>query len=607
MATSRRAAKSRGKAPASRSAEAKSVKREFGSDVIVDLMKAQGIEYTAFNPGATFRGVHDSIVNYGGNTSPEVIVCTHEEISVAIAHGYAKAAGKPMAAIVHNVVGLQHAQGALFNAWCDRVPLLLYGGTGPMDTSRRRPWIDWIHTALVQGNAVRDIVKWDDQPHTLASVPNSMIRAYRVATTEPCGPVYVCFDADIQESPIETLPPIPDVSRYAPPAPLQADAGALREAAEVLAGASQPVIMADFLGRQPQSVSHLVALAEFLGAPVIDHGNRMNFPNTHGLDLSGGQRHVLPEADVLLALDVQDLFGGVRVTDKQTRRTTMLLEESAKIVHITTADLFIKAWATDFQELSPVDVPIAADTSVALPVLLDCLREAVDGNSAWEQKRDKRAAYWASEHAKLRKGWHDKLEAAWEQQPISVPRFAHEVWEAIKGEDWVIANGELAGWARRLWDWSQPYQYMGRSGGGCLGYGIGASIGVALANRGNGRLVIDLQADGDLLFTSSGLWTLAHHQIPLLVIMHNNRTYFNSEEHAQEVALARDRNVANRGIGTVITEPNVDYAALAKSFSVHGIGPVEKGDDIGPALKEAIRVIKKEKRAVLVDVVSQSR
>lgn len=587
-------------------AAARAAAPEFGSDVIVDLLRAQGIEYVALNPGATFRGLHDSLVNYGGNRAPEIIMCTHEEISVAIAHGYAKAAGKPMAAAVHNIVGLQHATAAIFNAWCDRVPILVYGGTGPMDTSRRRPWIDWIHTALVQGNAIRDIVKWDDQPHTLASVPASMIRAYRVAMTEPRGPVYVCFDAEMQESPIDRPPPLPSLARFAPPAPPQAEAGALREAARLLADAEQPVLITDFSGRHPESLAHLVALAEFLGAPLLDRGNRMNFPTTHPLNLTGANAKVLAAADVLLALDVQDLFGALRTTDKQTRQTRLLLPDSARVIHVTLEHLAIKSWAADFQELQAVDLPIAADTSVALPALLEELRRAISRNSAWETKRDRRAAHWRREHAALRRGWRQQLQATWDERPISVPRLAHEVWEVVKGEDWVIANGELAGWAQRLWEWTQPHHYLGRSGGGGLGYGIGAAIGAALAHRGGPRLCLDLQADGDLLYTASGLWTVAKHGLPLLIVMHNNRSYYNSEEHAEEVALARDRNVAKKGIGTVLDDPCVDFATLARSFSVHGIGPIEAPEALRPALEEALRVVK-EGRAALVDVVTQAR
>ncbi|MER3460897.1 MAG: hypothetical protein C4303_07265, partial [candidate division GAL15 bacterium] len=187
---------------------------EYGSDLIVELMRRCGVDYAALNPGATFRGIHDSLVNYAGNRAPELVLCTHEEIAVAVAHGYAKAAHRPMVALVHDVVGLQHASMAIFNAWCDREPVLVVGGTGPMDAAQRRPWIDWVHTAHLQANLIRDYVKWDDQPASLAAIPESFFRAYRLATQEPQGPVYLCYDAALQEARLEQPVEIPDPQRY---------------------------------------------------------------------------------------------------------------------------------------------------------------------------------------------------------------------------------------------------------------------------------------------------------------------------------------------------------------------------------------------------------
>ena len=224
----------------------------YGSDLVVDLLRAVGIEHVALNPGATFRGLHDSLVNYGDRT-PEHLLTTHEEIAVALAHGYAKAKGRPMAAVVHDIVGLQHASMAIFNAFCDRAPILVLGGGGPMDATRRRPWIDWIHTALVQGNQVRDYVKLDDQPASVSAIPEAILRAWRVARTEPQGPVYVCLDAALQEQPLDRPIPLPDAARFEPPAPPHADPRALEEAAQKLVDARAPVIVVEALGRRPEA------------------------------------------------------------------------------------------------------------------------------------------------------------------------------------------------------------------------------------------------------------------------------------------------------------------------------------------------------------------
>jgi acetolactate synthase-1/2/3 large subunit len=572
----------------------------FGSDLIVDVLGDLGIEYAALNPGATFRGLHDSLVNYGGNERPGIIQCCHEEIAVAVAHGYAKAAGKPMAAIVHNVVGLQHASMAIFNAWCDRVPMLVLGGTGPMAVEKRRPWIDWIHTALVQGNQVRDYVKWDDQPASLPSVPEAIIRGHRIALTEPQGPVYLCFDAELQEMALPEPIPVPDVTRYAPPSTVQADASALDRAATLLRTAERPVIIAEYLGRNPAAAADLVRLAERLAAPVIDlyeHG-RFNFPSTHPLDLTGAEKELLASADVVLALDVLDLHGALARADRLTRRSEPILPESAKVIHITLSELGTRSWVTNYQRLAPTDVPILADTAIALPALVARLEGLADSPT-----RRVRAEQLRAKHDALRRDARTTCEESWNDRPIAPSRLASEVWEVLRGDDWVLANGTLDGWARTLWEWTRPDQYLGYSGGAGLGYSAGASIGVALAHRGTGKVCVDLQPDGDLLYTPSALWTAAHHRIPLLFVICNNRSYFNDENHQALVARARHRPVENRVVGIRIEDPAVDFAGMARAFGVHGEGPVEDPALIVPALRRALRVVKEEQRPAVVDVV----
>jgi acetolactate synthase I/II/III large subunit len=580
---------------------------EFGSDVVVDLMKAFDVEYAAFNPGATFRGIHDSIVNYGGNYKPEVIFCFHEEISVAVAHGYAKAKGRPMVAIVHNIVGLQHASMAIFNAWCDRVPVIVLGGTGPMNTKRRRPRIDWIHTALVQGNQVRDYVKWDDQPFSLASVPESFIRGYRIATTEPMAPVYINYDADIQEDAVQGAIEIPDLSRFAPPAPMQANPDALRRAAELLVGAKSPLIVADLLGRNPASVASLIELAEFLAIPVIDKGNRFNFPSTHPLDATGGEQELLEKADVIMALDVLDLYGSLTRVSKRTRACEYVTQPSVKIIHISMNDMLVRSWAADVQVLQAVDIPICADTSVALPELTRICREIVGGDAKKMSLAESRLGEIAKRHESMREKWAEEARSHAGRKEISTAFLAYELGEAIKREDWVLVNGTSNGWARKLWDLSRPGQYLGTSGGAGVGYGMSASIGAALAHLGSGKLCVDIQADGDLLMTSGALWTAAHHKIPLLIVIHNNQSFYNSEEHGIEVAQFRKRAVENAGIGTHVDDPQVDFSKVAQGFGVHAEGPVGRPADLGPALERALKFVKEKKLPALVDVVSDPR
>lgn len=577
----------------------------YGSDLIVDLLKVLGIEYVALNPGSSFRGIHDSLVNYesGRQPNPEIVLCCHEEIAVSVAHGYAKATGKPMAAIVHNVVGLQHASMAIYNAWCDRIPILVMGGTGPMDSSKRRPWIDWIHTALVQGNLVRDFVKWDDQPSGMGAIPSTILRGYRIAMTEPKGPVYLCFDVDLQESLIEKEIPIPDPSRYRPPAPMQADGDAIKEAARLLAEAENPVVLADYLGRNSASVLSLVELADLLALPVVDRGARQNFPNTHPLNLTGKDKELIEKADVILALDIMDLYGALARYEAKNKSSAVTIQPGCKVIHVTLADLAVRSLTTDLQELAPVDLPIVADTSVFLPALIEEInRQGRFSKSVVEE----RLRALSAQHQEMRAHWQSVLKRRWDERPISPPRLAHEVWEAIKRESWLLAAGSFRSWPNRLWDWDRPGLFLGGYGGGGLGYGPGASVGAALPYRGKGTVCVNLQRDGDLLYTTSALWTAANTAVPLLTVMTNNRTYYNDEEHQEKIAIARGRPPENKVVGMRMERPPVDFANLARSFGISGEGPITEPDKIRPALDRALKVVREEGRPALVDVVIQS-
>jgi len=576
----------------------------YGSDLVVDLLRALGIEHVALNPGATFRGLHDSLVNYG-DRRPEHILTNHEEIAVALAHGYAKAKGRPMAAIVHDIVGLQHASMAIFNAFCDRAPILVLGGGGPMDATRRRPWIDWIHTALVQGNQVRDYVKLDDQPASVQAIPEAILRAWRVARPAPEGPVYVCLDAALQEQSLDRPIALPDPARFEPAAAPHADPRALDDAARLLVEARFPVIVAESLGRRPEATAPLCRLAERLAAPMVDLAaesqGRPSVPSRHPLDLSGAYREVVREADVVLALDVTSFLVALGETDRSTREVR-LLNEGTRVISISLDDYAFRSWAHTFQSLAPVDLPIAADAGLALPALLGAVEERLQ-RDARAAERKERAARMAARHAALHAEWQAAVKLERASKPLAPAVLAAEIWDVIKDEDWVLANGTGKGWARRLWDWD-PARSYGGSGGAGLGYGLPASLGVALAHRGSGKVCINLQADGDLLFVISGFYTAAHHRLPLLTVTFNNRTYGNDEDHQDAVAKARGRPVENKVVGIRIDDPPPDFAKIAQGFGVHAEGPIDDVKDVGPALRRALRVVK-DGRPAVVDVITR--
>jgi len=578
----------------------------YGSDLVIDLLRAVGIEYVALNPGATYRGLHDSLVNYGSNRAPELILTTHEEIAVAMAHGYAKARGAPMAAVVHDIVGLQHASMAIFNAFCDRAPILVLGATGPMDATRRRPWIDWIHTALVQGTQVRDYVKLDDQPASIAALPEAFLRAWRVARTQPMGPVYLCLDAGLQEQALERPIVLPDAMRFEPAAGPHADPRALDEAARRLAEAHFPVIVVESLGRRPEATGPLCRLAELLAAPLIDLAaesqGRPSVPAEHPLDMTDARDEAIREADVLLALDVSSFLSVLGETDRTTREIR-LLNERTQIIAVSLDDYAFRSWAHTFQSLAPIDLPIAADAGLVLPALVAAVEERLTRDRA-AAGRLARAERIQARHAALRAEARNGVTLERSARPLAPSVLAAEVWEVIKGEDWVLANGTGKGWARRLWDW-RPERSYGGSGGAGLGYGLPAALGVALAHRGSGKVCVNLQADGDLLYVVSALYTAAHHRLPLLTVMFNNRTYGNDEAHQEAVAKARGRPVEQKVVGIRIDDPAPDFARIAQGFGVWAEGPIETAAAVGPVLRRALRVVKDEGRPALVDVITR--
>jgi len=576
----------------------------YGSDVVVDLLRAVGIEHVAINPGATYRGLHDSLVNYGQGR-PELILTLHEEIAVALAHGYAKARGAPMAAIVHDIVGLQHASMAIFNAFCDRAPVLVLGATGPMDATRRRPWIDWIHTALVQGTQVRDYVKLDDQPASVAAIPEAFLRAWRLAQMPPPGPVYLCLDAGLQEEALDQPVAVPDVARFRPAAPPHADPRAIDAAAARLVEARAPLILVESLGRTPAATPLLCRLAERLGAPMVDlaaeSAGRPSVPSRHPLDLTGARAEVIAEADVVLALEVSSFLVALGQTDRATR-AVRLVNEAATVIAISLDDYALRSWAHTYQSLTPVDLPIAADAAAALPALLEAVEDRLTHDRHATERRQ-RAERHAARHVALEREWQDTARFERSLRPLTHAAFAAAVWDAVKDEDWALANGTAKGWARRLWDW-RPERTYGGSGGAGLGYGLPAALGVTLALRDSGKVCVNLQSDGDALYVPSALYTAAHHRLPLLTVMFNNRTYGNDEEHQEAVAKVRGRPVENKVVGIRIDDPAPDFARIAQGFGVHAEGPIERAEEVGPALQRTLRVVK-DGAPALVDLITR--
>jgi thiamine pyrophosphate-dependent acetolactate synthase large subunit-like protein len=581
-----------------------------GSDFMVDVIKSLDIEYLPCNPASSFRALHESLINYGGNKKPEFITCTHEESAVAMAHGYFKIAGKPLMTLCHGTVGLQHAAMAIYNAWCDRVPVIVVGGND-LDASKRPPGVPTFHSAQDINALVRDFTKWDDTPVSLQHFAQSFVRAYKMAMTPPYEPVAISLDAGLQEQTFHNNGENLYIPRYVPTSPPAGDLNAVREAARLLANAERPVIVADRAARTPNGIKLLVELAEVLQAPVVDQGGRMNFPKTHHLSRPPA---VIGQADVIIGLELSDYWATVNAWIDNGENGHGVQESrvkpGTKLISINAVDLNTKSNYQDFQRFQVIDVQMAADAEATLPALIEAVKSAIpnDRKAAIEKRGEgnRKAKQEARERTLA------AAAIAWDASPVSTARLTAELWPLIKDLDWSMigSDRQMSNWASRLWPMEKHYHHIGGPGGYGVGYNLPAAIGAALANRSLGRFSVNLQADGDFMYAPGVLWTAAHHRIPLLTVMHNNRGYHQEVMHVQRLSNRRNR-VASLGndpgpIGTSIANPNIDYAKLAASMGWWSAGPITDPKELAPVLKRAVEVVKAGEPA-LVDVVTQPR
>jgi thiamine pyrophosphate-dependent acetolactate synthase large subunit-like protein len=535
----------------------------FGSDVIADALRSLDVPYIALTPGASYRGLHDSIVNYLGNSKPQMLLCLHEEAAVAIAHGYAKVTGKAMVTAVHSNVGLMHATMAMFNAWCDRMPMLVLGATGPVDAVKRRPWIDWIHTARDQGALVREYTKWDDQPASPGAAREAILRGTWIANTVPQGPVYINIDAEVQEAKVnEQLPPI-DVARYMPQVTTAAPAELVKQAAAMLKGAKQVLILAGRASRDPEAWKARVALAEALNARVLsDLKIGASFPTDHPLYF-GSPRAVTAEAvdglkdvDVVLSLDWVDLAGALRWFGPSP---------SAKVIQISLDHRIHNGWSMDHQGLPPIDLLLSADPDL---VVAELVKEIGTGTKPHAVPAPRKIA--------------DKEPAGFTNENIA------RSLRQVLGDRPVTYTHLPLSWDDTWMPLRHPLDFVGSDGGGGVGGGPGISVGAALALKGSGRLPIAICGDGDFLMGVTAVWTAVHYKIPLLFVIANNRSFYNDELHQERMARARNRPVENKWIGQRMSDPDVDIAAMGRAQGAVGFGPVTKASDLPGVLQKAI-------------------
>jgi thiamine pyrophosphate-dependent acetolactate synthase large subunit-like protein len=552
----------------------------FGSDVIADTLRALDIPYVALNPGASYRGLHDSLVNYLGNQTPQMLLCLHEESAVAIAQGWAKVTGRAMAAIVHSNVGLMHATMAVFNAWCDRMPVVLLGATGPVDAEKRRPWIDWIHTARDQGALIRGYTKWDDQPTSPAAAREAILRAAWIANTVPQGPVYVNLDAELQEAKLAApLPPI-DAVRFMPAVATAPAPDLVAAALAKLRAAKKIVILAGRASRSSAAWDARVTLAEAIQARVVtDLKIGASFPTDHPLHV-GAPGNLAPdaaglaavaEADAILSLDWVDLAGTLKAANALATKATIIRVSLDQAIH--------NGWSMDYQGLPPTDLFIAADADATAMALRDAIAPGA------------RPAYAPAPFAPAPSLPADSL---------TVEHLGYALRDAVGARAVSLTHLPLS-WNGAWWPFRHPLDYLGSDGGGGIGGGPGISVGAALALKGRGRLPVAVCGDGDFLMGVTALWTAVHYRIPLLVVVANNRSFFNDELHQERVARMRSRPVENRWIGQRMADPEIDLAGMARAQGAEGFGPVTHAADLPEVLRKAIAAVEAG-AVVVVDV-----
>jgi thiamine pyrophosphate-dependent acetolactate synthase large subunit-like protein len=550
----------------------------WGSDLIAAILRELDIPYVAIVPGSSLRGLQDSIVNHLGNRTPQVLLAIHEATAVSIAHGYAKVTGRTMAAAVHANVGLMNAVMGVYNAWCDRVPLLLLGATGPWDAARRRPWIDWIHTSADQGALVRNFTKWDDQPGSPIAAAEAVLRAVQIAETAPRGPVYVNLDVSVQEGKMAALPQLPSATRYAAPSPAAPHPDHIAEAARLLSEAKQPVILAGRCSRDVGAWNQRVALAEKLGAAVLTTTRLpAAFPTDHPLHAAApalvfdrATENLVAQADVVLSLDWLDLAGALR-------QTVTAAPFRGQVIHVSSDAHSHRGWSKDHQGIGPVDVYMICEPDAAVPLLLEAVSER-RSDLVFPSRPD--------------------------LPPVTDILTLRSIAAALESEtrDLEVCYTRLPlGWNGAYLHWRHPLDYVGHDGGAGIGSGPGMTVGAALALRDTGRIPMALLGDGDFLMDNTAVWTAVHHGIPALFVVCNNQSFLTDEVYQTQIAEWRRRPTENVWIGHRLDSPDIDIAAMARAQGAVGIGPVADAGELQAAIRTGIDEVRAG-RVCVIDV-----
>ena len=569
------------------------VSQRPGSDLMVQVLRDMQIEYVVANPASSFEGLQESIVNYGNtpNAMPEFITALHEESAVDMAHGYAKSEGRPIVVLLHGTIGLMHSAMAIYQAYQYQSPVLLLAGRDDTNFLRAQSADD------IAG-IVRSFTKWDSHPRTLAEALDAIQEGYRQAIMPPCGPALVVLDTELQKEEARYL----QVPVYQPPRITGISRAEEKAVGKALVGAKNPRIAVGKL-RTPTGVDDLVRLAELVGASVQTSATMMpmSFPQRHPLCGPGSDT----KYDYTLGLETT----GIEASIIGPHRRSIGGRDPTGIGYGFVRSPPTPMWGP-YSPPEPGENDMSADAEASLPGIINEVKKLLSTTIR------KQVATRSRKHAtQNHQAWVSDLEKAlearrhgWHGSPISLARLYVELWAYIRDEDWCLASPTQfsGGHNRVLWDHNKPYSHLGMQGAGGIGYCIGASVGAALAAKCRGRIVINIQCDGDLNMVPGALWTAAHHRLPMLVIMHNNRAYHQELMYAQYMAGVRGRGGDRAHIGTTFRDPYINYARMGETYGIESEGPISDPAALSAALKRGVDTVKKG-RPYLIDVLTQPR
>jgi acetolactate synthase-1/2/3 large subunit len=572
------------------------IEPEYISDLMVDVLASMDMDYAFLLPGSSYRGIHDSLVNYGRNSKPEIILCGHESIAISMAHGYAKATNKPAVAMIHDLVGLMNGSMNVYNAWCDRAPVIILGGSGPMDFNNRRGTTDWAHCASTQSALIKDYVKWTAEPPNAQATLDALVQAYRIAMTPPQGPVYVSLDRLIQETKITPDIQLPDPKHPSnqPPALIAANPDALEQAADLILGAKLPLIVGGRFGIRKGVSEVLEELLALTGAAYQDDKKLVCLATGHPQNLSG-LKGFFKECDVMLTLDMFDLCDYMGVAGKNHDYRAKL----PKIIDMSVNPMAVWSWSHFLGQTQPVHLQIVCDPLLGAKQLIEVVKAKLKKNSAWAAAAEARKKDLKTRHDALRKDQIEKHKKKWNDSPITLHRMTYEVYNAVKDKPWFLTVRNHRSFPEGIWQFPGSGQFMGFDGGGGVGNGPGSSVGSALSKKGTKSIPVAIYGDGEYMMYPAAVWTAVHYKVPLLLIINNNNTWANDWEHQVHIAHERHRPEDNAWIGQHMINPDPDYATVAKGFGAWAEGPITTPDALADALKRAVREVEAGGVAVL--------